>query len=342
MSRTWLLGPNGFPNSFLHIDNYGHSARFVATLNGAPNLSLLWHRYMPAHDKPDYEPGSGMSPFDVDVSDVGPPRPERPTWGEEQAWQKKRAQQQKQVGDTWAGFGAIEWFTVVAENVRRSALEGSEALLQRLSDRRFDPTVPAESVRILRVESHWRTAVGLGNAATFENSGVALHGTYGFPILPGASIKGLASHYAEQEYAGDDLDDGLRRTIFGIAPEAGSDASEGAVAFFDGWPVPGTAPKDSGWFDVDVLTVHHKKYYEGASEPADDTEKPVPVHFLTLRPGVQFEIPLALTAPGRRESNERQPQLLDVAEKLVHEALAAWGIGAKTGAGYGRFRSPHH
>ena len=45
-------------------------------------------------------------------------------------------------------------------------------------------------------EPEWRLAVGLGNKANAHEIGLALHGTYGWPVIPGSALKGLAAAWA--------------------------------------------------------------------------------------------------------------------------------------------------
>src|SRR5262249_48316361 len=58
------------------------------------------------------------------------------------------------------------------------------------------------AVRRLRVRPQWRLAVGHGDHATAYETGLSLHGTYGWPCLPGSSLKGLADAYARDAEAG--------------------------------------------------------------------------------------------------------------------------------------------
>ena len=85
--------------------------------------------------------------------------------------------------------------------------------------------------------------------------------------------------------------------------------------------------------EVDVLTAHHRKYYEGDHAP-HDSENPVPVYFLTLPPGSQFDFHIACDAQrlpdGLRES---WPALMSAALEHAFDWL---GFGAKTSVGYGQ------
>lgn len=109
--------------------------------------------------------------------------------------------------------------------------------------------------------------------------------------------------------------------------EAG--ATSGLVTFHDALYVPGSAADTKSAADYpfapDVLTVHHKEYYNtrGANFP-NDYDSPNPVSFLTVRPGCRLQ--LVISGPNG---------WADLAARLLADALTQWGIGAKTAAGYG-------
>lgn len=101
----------------------------------------------------------------------------------------------------------------------------------------------------------------------------------------------------------------------------------GNIAFLDARPNcdPGLV--------LDVLTPHHKDYYEGKLETATDTEEPVPVFFPAVKEQGEndhFTFPLI---PLRRADTS----LLNFAQEALRTGLEVFGIGAKTNAGYGWF-----
>ncbi|MEQ8767237.1 MAG: type III-B CRISPR module RAMP protein Cmr6 [Planctomycetota bacterium] len=131
------------------------------------------------------------------------------------------------------------------------------------------------------------------------------------------------------------------RALFG-APEAQNDesmrehgllagAAIGLMRFHDAVYVPASVADDKP-FAMDVLTPHQQGkpnqpgYYDsqGATPPNDYTS-PVPVPFLTVRPGARLLF--ALSGPD---------EWTKLAESLLRDALESWGIGGKTSAGYGR------
>jgi CRISPR-associated protein Cmr6 len=193
-------------------------------------------------------------------------------------------------------------------------------------------------VRRLRAQPEWRLAVGLGNKANAHEIGLSLHGTYGWPVIPGTSLKGLAAAWA----VASDADPADVRRVFGTprldvppppAPspdgEGGGGAREpktsrGTVSFLDA--IPAGAPVK---VEADVMTPHVKPYYDAiakqSSEPPPPAEyhNPVPVHFLTVR-GT-----FAVDLYGRDDND------LNLASEWLRRAGEDFGAGGKTAAGYG-------
>jgi CRISPR-associated protein Cmr6 len=108
-------------------------------------------------------------------------------------------------------------------------------------------------------------------------------------------------------------------------------AARGGVVFHDALYVPGSAAvggKDRP-FVQDVLTVHQKKYYDAAGQPAqpwpNDYDDPNPVAFLTVHPSTHFLV--AVSGDAKETA---------LAAHILKEALQEWGVGGKTSLGYGR------
>lgn len=174
--------------------------------------------------------------------------------------------------------------------------------------------------RFARVETDdCRLSVGLGAESVVETS-IALHRTYGVPVIPGSALKGLARRYAAHALSDAWSANGEAfRKLYGAADE--ELRFRGLVNFHDALAVPGA------WRLLhDTITVHHPHYYRGDPDAAPtDWEDPSPVPFLTVAGA--FE--LALTGPE---------EWVRAAGEILRLALAEEGIGAKTGAGYGRMR----
>lgn len=164
----------------------------------------------------------------------------------------------------------------------------------------------------------------LSSSGSFENAGICLHPVYGFPVIPGTGIKGLARAYATT-VAGASAED--IRAVFGQDEmRADNDAAAGAVVFYDAWPV--------NWpqLTVDIVNNHHREYYEGKCPPAD-WEDPVPVHFLAVPAGVEFQFAVA----PRKPADSGAFRWTGLARDWIEGGLKWLGAGAKTNAGYGRF-----
>ncbi|MCD0448605.1 type III-B CRISPR module RAMP protein Cmr6 [Actinocorallia sp. API 0066] len=175
----------------------------------------------------------------------------------------------------------------------------------------------------LRAAPEWRLAVGLGNDANPHEIGLSLHGTYGWPVIPGSSVKGLTAAWVASRVKDGEIDAKLRDTVFGT-PRVGAkavrgEARRGSVLFLDALPTGGKVKVVR-----DVVTPHVQPYYgSGGHVPPAEHHNPVPSEFLTLAKGA-FAFDLA----GPAE------QMDDVASWCA-AALADLGVGGKTGAGYG-------
>lgn len=168
-----------------------------------------------------------------------------------------------------------------------------------------------------------RMVVGLGAESVLEAS-IGLHRTYGVPYIPGSALKGLAAAAAHKK-----LKDPKWRKVsedgkVGAAHKIlfGDQESSGYVTFYDALWVP---TGDKLPLDLDVMTVHHRDYYQGSDCPPADWDNPTPVAFLSAR-GTYL---LAATGPA---------EWVEAAMEILKEALEKDGIGAKTAAGYGRMK----
>lgn len=252
------------------------------------------------------------------------------------------------------------------DNVRKLSPVQKEALLRSVAKltpprlysaafERWKSALEASGSHLFRMRARNRVLVGHGNPSVVE-VGMTLHRAYGVPYIPGSSLKGVLSHYLSEWGTASGAEDAVKwkgvgydeatgapseppgayhGRIFG-APEMASitDPNErwglrGAVAFEDAWYIPGTALNDQP-LAVDVLTPHQFKYYSqyghSGSGP-NDWDSPVPIQFLTVRPGAEFLF--AVTSSSTRAAELAKGHLMDV--------LASCGVGGKTRAGYGQF-----
>lgn len=173
--------------------------------------------------------------------------------------------------------------------------------------------------------------IGLGGENVTE-TGLTLHHTYGVPYLPGTALKGIASRYARKVWGQNDpswtpntkpLDaPNHHRTMFGTQHEGG------LIEFLDGW-ITDTSLKNC--LVHDVMTPHHRDYYmkpDQEVQEATDFDSPNPVPFLAVRGAFLI---------GVEKCDARVDDAWVVtAQQLLKLALAEYGIGGKTNAGYGR------
>jgi CRISPR-associated protein Cmr6 len=157
--------------------------------------------------------------------------------------------------------------------------------------------------------------VGLGAESVLETS-IRLHRIYGFPIIPGSPLKGLARAYAKL-IARVEEEDPVFQEIFGTAsPEARA----GRVIFLDAIPA---TPKVE--LELDVMNPHYSEYYRGRDIPPADYLNPIPIYFLTIAPGSEFLFAVI----------SESAELASQAEIWLRHGLMELGVGAKTTAGYG-------
>lgn len=216
---------------------------------------------------------------------------------------------------------------------------------------RWDALVRGAHAVPFTVKTDWRFITGLGSKGPLE-VGFTFH-RYGFPFLPGSSVKGLARAWAffqivEQTdatdlgkleqylaYDGDEIrkyEDWHRnqpeeakklandyRAIFGTTNAAGK------AIFFDA--IPDSPPK----LELDIMNPHFGDYYSGKEPYPTDWQNPVPVFFLTVAAGQKFHF--AVGWRGKKDD----PDLRTSAEGWLKASLQDLGAGAKTSAGYGYF-----
>jgi CRISPR type III-B/RAMP module RAMP protein Cmr6 len=328
------------------------------TKDRQPNLGLLFQRYAPEHLEKTLVTNALLNEL-ISEGINQPGYLDR-----EEGWLKDAVRKSvTEIAKQWHGSLALEWFTKQAKaaSIDRKTLENARGRWQETLER-VNPKTEFFCATLSK-----RAVIGLANASPWENSGWAFHHTYGVPMIPGDSLKGLMRHYLEEELGsrtGKDLLEalgfsdgdraaqylaalspqhlqslsakGLANLLFG---KPGSDGAEGLLAVYDVWP---EAPDGGGgWFALDVVTSHHRDYYTsgyGENSKASDKDQPNPVHFLTLRPGLNFHIALASTAVADKKPSDFIQAIVEVGKALCLKALAEWGVGAKTGTGYGRMR----
>jgi CRISPR-associated protein Cmr6 len=201
----------------------------------------------------------------------------------------------------------------------------------------------------------WRMVAGLGGTSVLEGAGMTLDSLYGFPHVPGSSVKGLcravavAETFEEHREALEKhdiadmtaldrelgevnftkvgrlstMDHEAREALFRLSRIFGSQEAHGHCVFFDA--VPDSFPK----LEVDIVNVHYPEYYQGDEAPGD-WQNPQPVYFLTVPRGTRF-----LFCVGARRALPESARVH--IERWLRTGLSGWGVGAKKSAGYGAF-----
>lgn len=182
--------------------------------------------------------------------------------------------------------------------------------------------------REFQAEPEWRVVVGLGGPGPLETA-ITLHRIYGFPVIPGSGLKGVARAYAELGEGKDERDPEFW-AIFGGERKKQDDPKVterkgGEICFLDAVPVQ---PPN---LELDVMNPHYPNYYQG-NEPPASYQSPVPIYFLT----VAQSSPFAFGVVARTPEGDNH---LDKAVKWLKEGLRQLGTGGKTTAGYGIWSS---
>lgn len=219
--------------------------------------------------------------------------------------------------------------------------------------KRWKKNAEAVNAKPFSCISDWRLVTGLGSKGTLE-TGFTFN-RYGFPYLPGSSLKGLARMAALTELSEkigtqklDDLDETLAKDEQDAFLESfkridtgqqgldlanlfrkvfGTTAQAGCAIFLDA--IPETLPR----LDLDIMNPHYPDYYQG-KEPPTNWQSPQPIYFLTVAPKTTY-----LFAVGWR-SGTPDITAFDQAKRWLSDGLQTLGIGAKTSAGYGFFTIP--
>jgi CRISPR-associated protein Cmr6 len=219
---------------------------------------------------------------------------------------------------------------------------------------RWERTAQALHADPFTLRTDWRFIAGLGRKGPLE-VGFTFH-RYGFPILPGSSVKGIARAYALLQVGGklDPTDLNKLDQILGEEDEKKyaarfakeySEANEDTRALAGqfrcifgttgaaGQAVfPDAIPAQKPTLELDVMNPHYPKYYQGTEWPTD-WQNPVPVYFLTVAANTPFRFAVG----WRRPPDGHAKRLRDLTKQWLVTGLTELGAGAKTSAGYGYF-----
>jgi len=242
-------------------------------------------------------------------------------------WLDKYLTEQKDFPGNPAGAGTGARAQTIMEASRCEVPAGYAQAFDR-----WRGSFSAAETLMVEATTTGRLVIGLGNKNVLE-MGLRLDHTWGMPFLPGSALKGLASRVAHLHLNGDgwkrpgppgELDAGeFHAFLFGSVEQAG------AVIFHDAWWKPDSKVKNVP-IELDVMTVHHPKYYQNPDqpEPPSDFDSPIPNAFATTFG--TFVVVLEKAFP------DVEAGWLAIARDLLARGFQIEGLGAKTNAGYGR------
>lgn len=252
-------------------------------------------------------------------------------------------------------------------------------LINALNDR-WEAMVKSQNGETIKYKTSWRFITGVGKKNAMEVG--FLFDRYGFPNIPGSSLKGLTRAYALHEVLGyldenqiESLSDivskmknhgtslqtktsplsALEYLIFNpdenifseiwrtniqlkqlinkiiiLRKVTGTQNTGGLITFFDAIP-------DRKGFSIsqDIMNPHFPDYFKEVNRNTypTDNQKPVPIKFLSVLNTI-FNFGMAVS--DDREG-EKGKIYLNQTIKWLENALATFGAGAKTNAGYGYF-----
>lgn len=197
---------------------------------------------------------------------------------------------------------------------------------------RIEAQAGSERFRRVTLVNDSRLLLHLGRASALENVGLYSDRTTGLLLIPGTAVKGALSTWAcwasneavlyAKNLQLDETRRALARRILGDNSGKKGEEASGEVSFLGGFPT--SAPE----LGLDIVNPHHDA--EGRVR-----ERLTPNAFLAVEPGTLwtfcFIARVGVSEPKR---------MLEQAEIWLREALTQTGLGAKTAAGYGRFREP--
>jgi len=199
-------------------------------------------------------------------------------------------------------------------------------------------------------------------ANTHLETGLALHPLYGFPIIPGSSLKGIALAglfekqgilnkipLTEQKISTTLLNKLVMlypevftrkiineiSLIFGIPPVARYEfpGNEGNIVFADAWPA---SLKQGKLIDLDSWTSHYPDFRDNLAKYPGDDQHPRPLLQICVGKGTGFLISVSVRKNSKLAKKAAQ-KTLDRAAEYLGYALTEVGAGSKTSSGYGYF-----
>ena len=177
--------------------------------------------------------------------------------------------------------------------------------------------------------------LGLGQQSVSETS-MLIHPIYGVPFIPGQAFKGVVRSYCIVEfYDGDErkaMMDDLFKTVYGREKiDQSNTEHKGAVIFHDAFIVG-----DKFELCQDITNCHYPGYYQSGKE-LTDSENPIPIKFNVIKNAV-FHFSYSMRKKDSKNVESFGEKHKHKFNEIIKRALKYYGLGAKTGVGYGRFR----
>lgn len=164
-----------------------------------------------------------------------------------------------------------------------------------------------------------RMLIGSGNPS-FSEVGFTFSRNYGIPIIPSSALKGVFSHFVQEEIEKDNIIRKNFKDLFGTGTD--NNHIKGNLLFLDAFPTSYT-------IGIDIVNNHFQPYYTGNKAP-NDWYNPVPVQYLVVESGTFVFSLLAEEDIDENTKNE--------IKKAFLECASNFGIGSKTSYGYGLFK----
>jgi CRISPR type III-B/RAMP module RAMP protein Cmr6 len=174
--------------------------------------------------------------------------------------------------------------------------------------------------------------VGVGWNHPSEN-GFLFQWPHGISVIPGSSIKGVLRRCAEDLYA-DDRE--LVNSLFGEQVSE-TEGRVGQLRFWDGFPYSqdGNGSVQDAKLQVEIITPHFSEWLKGDPHKVGpvETEDPIPIPFLALKPGNYVDVRISYRLGLRRRQDGEE--LRKCVEELLNDLTRWRGFGARTSGGFG-------
>jgi CRISPR-associated protein Cmr6 len=278
-----------------------------------------------------------------------------------EAWRKHRSRSPLNPGLVFERF-VPDWCD--QPNVKRDGLQQVIDASKRVDgsllaawNRRWEAAVRAAGAEPFELQTEWRLIAGLGHKRSLEVG--FTFDRYGFPVLPGSTLKGLArftgltavseevgisalrdldrllsqddDRKLHEQFArqGTGASETAERLVRSFRVIFGTTAAAGRAVFFDS--IPSRPPR----LELDIMNPHFPRYYTDTSGRAapTDSQQPTPVYFLAVAPGTKFRFAVGWRGP----QNGGDLVMHELARGWLITGLTGQGVGAKTSAGYGYF-----